>query len=126
MNSRKIIEMLKVLGVTKLPESGIPIYGKIGDSNKFLVVDNTSKSLWDLTFILNEDLYNQSEDDYRVDYIWYRLDEEYKIYTFVYDTISHKYEDHLIGTISEEDLIKNGIEIFNDYAPIPFFSKGEN
>ena len=116
MYSEKVIELLKALNVKNLDGHNCCVYGYTClEENKFLVIniDSTSKGFWDVKFKFDKELYNKSEDYYCVDCIWFTYDKEYKIYTFLYDTISYDESDQnkIIGTISEEDLIKNGIEI---------------
>ena len=112
MYSDKVLQVLNALNIKSISKRD-SIYKLAKNANKYLIVqyDNVDSTFNYVT--TDKDTWNRTNDYQCISSVEYTYDEEYQIYNFTYDTISYDYEDQnkFIGSISKDDLIKNGIDV---------------
>ena len=111
MNSKKVLETLKLLGVKDIKNKPSNVYSSYKE-NKYLVLDNALNPI-----ILEKEEWKSAPFEDKILSIYHNYDPEYNIYRFIYDTDFDPYSmdedgmNNFLGTISKEDLEKNGITI---------------
>ena len=113
MNKQQVLDVLNLIGVKELKE--VDVYSSL-ENNKFLIQTVTG------IITTTEENWNNTSPEDRIVYIYYDFDPEYDMYEFLFDgdvDEEGSWEDtkdntrYFLGTISKEDLIKNGIQIFD-------------
>lgn len=110
MNSKKVLETLKLLGVKELTNTSRCIYSSYVE-NKYLVMDNELNPI-----ILEQKEWVAAPLKDKIIIIYHDYDPEYNIYRFLYDSDCDPYSDEdgmdkFLGTISKNDLMNAGITI---------------